>query len=983
MDREPWVRLAMAVKAELGADGFDLWDSWSQQAQGYSATDAKDTWRSIKAGGGVTVGTLFAMAKEHGFRFPDADGAQAQATPDPAAAAEAARQAEKKRQQREAEAEEYRQRADRAARDAAEIWAGASDEGHSPYLERKGVKPYGVRFLQDGTLLVPLRNLAGELHNLQRIMPSKPTPEQEERGWREKRFLSGGRKSGMLHWLGDPAGAAVLGMAEGYATAASVHEATGRPVAVCFDAGNMATVAKELPAHFPGAAFLVCGDNDTETAERTGKNPGRVKAAQAVRALRGSGAAAAEVFPGQGCNDFNDLAAAAGLPAVAAVIEAAASALENERTAVAADPRPAPPADAPAGDTRRKGLRLVKAGAGPGDGDDSKGPGGGGAGGSGGGDDAAEPFDPFFLTDEGVFFIARDAEGNERKPEWICARLEVTAQTRTEGAEQWGYLLEFSDPDGNAKTWAMPAAMLSGDGTEWVAYLRNMGLKMATGSKPRNLLARYIDTRRVKTRAICTDRVGWHGGVFVLPSGSIGRADGLRYVFQSEGGMEDQYKQGGDLRTWRSEVAAIAAGNSRLAFALCCAFAGPLLRLAGVESGGFQFRGDSSGGKTTALKVAASVYGPPGYMQRWRTTDNALEATAVQHSDSLLILDEFGQLDPKVAGECAYMLANEQEKGRSTRGGMAKRRRSWRLLFLSSGELGLADHMRQAGKEMRAGQEVRFVDIPLDAGAGMGGLERLYDYESPQALAEGITRHAATHYGTAGRAWITWLADKYATLPSELGALIEAHKADLVPEAAAQQVFRVGTRFAVVAAAGELATQAGITGWRKGEASDAARACFNAWLGARGHLDNGEEAAMLRQVRSWLEKNGDALFTWVHRAMDDHRGNTPYRAGFKRLVGEDGKPLKWDAAAEYMEKNSSAESSERQNALVEFMVLPEAFRQEVAKGYDATAVAALLKSRNHLLHEADRLLNKQRLPGMGKVPIYHIKPSIFGDQIGG
>jgi putative DNA primase/helicase len=76
MDREPWVRLAMAVKAELGADGFDLWDAWSQQAQGYSSTDAKDTWRSIKAGGGVTVGTLFAMAKEHGFRFPDAEGTQ-------------------------------------------------------------------------------------------------------------------------------------------------------------------------------------------------------------------------------------------------------------------------------------------------------------------------------------------------------------------------------------------------------------------------------------------------------------------------------------------------------------------------------------------------------------------------------------------------------------------------------------------------------------------------------------------------------------------------------------------------------------------------------------------------------------------------------------------------------------------------------------------------------------------------------------------
>lgn len=140
---------------------------------------------------------------------------------------------------------------------------------------------------------------------------------------------------------------------------------------------------------------------------------------------------------------------------------------------------------------------------------------------------------------------------------------------------------------------------------------------------------------------------------------------------------------------------------------------------------------------------------------------------------------------------------------------------------------------------------------------------------------------------------------------------------------------------------------------------------------------------MLRQVRSWLEKNGDALFTWSHRAMDDHRGNTPYRAGFKRLVDEAGVPLKIDAAVDYVEKRSTAETSVILAAQVEFMVLPEAFRQEVAKGFDAGAVAALLKRRGHLKHEKDRATNKQRLPGMGPagVPVYHIKPSIFADEL--
>ncbi|MEO3715806.1 DUF927 domain-containing protein [Roseateles flavus] len=973
VDRETWVRLAMAIKAELGAEGFELWDTWSQQARDYSATDAKDTWRSIKAGGRVTVGTLFGIAKDHGFRFPEPGAAPA--APDPAALAEAARLAERKQQQRDAEAAEYRERAERAARDAQSLWAEAREQGASPYLQRKGVQGFGVRYLADGTLLVPMRNAAGELRNVQRIAPAKPSAEQEARGWREKRFLSGGRKSGLLHWLGQPQCAAVLCLAEGYATAASVHAATGLPVAVCFDAGNLVNVAKELQPLFPGAAFLVCGDDDTATAERTGKNPGRVAAAQVRRAMRSTGAVAGEVFTdaaATGCNDFNDLAAAQGLPAVAALVNAAAAAVMTgavrpDVSTAALDPRPNPDAGVEAG----TGVAYAAPAAGSAESEQPE----------------RDPSDPFFISDggsdyaPGVYFVARDAEGNERKPEWVCAPLRVTAKTRTEGAEAWGYLLEFTDPDGNAKTWAMPAQMLAGEGSEWAGYLRAMGLQMAPGTKARNLLARYVDTRRVRARAICTDRVGWHGGVYVLPSGSIGQAEGLRYVFQSEGGIDDQYKQRGELQAWRAEVAALAAGNSRLVFALCCAFAGPLLRLAGVESGGFQFRGDSSGGKTTALKVAASVFGPPGYMQRWRTTDNALEATAVQHSDSLLILDEFGQLDPKVAGECAYMLANEQEKGRATRGGLAKRRRSWRLLFLSSGELGLADHMRQAGKEMRAGQEVRFVDIPLDAGAGMGGLECLHGFDTAQALAEGITHRAAQHYGTAGRAWVQWLAERFAALPAELGAQIERNKGDMVPESAAQQVFRVGNRFAVVAVAGELATQAGITGWQVGEAAAAVRACFNAWLSARGHMDNGEEAAMLRQVRLWLEANGDARFTWSHRAMDDHRGNTPYRAGFKRSVDVSGKPVKFDAATDYIERRTSSESSERQAAEVEYMVLPEVFRQEVAKGFDPGTLAAMLKRRGHLIHEKDRTTNKQRLPGIGLAPVYHIKPSIFSDEL--
>ena len=140
---------------------------------------------------------------------------------------------------------------------------------------------------------------------------------------------------------------------------------------------------------------------------------------------------------------------------------------------------------------------------------------------------------------------------------------------------------------------------------------------------------------------------------------------------------------------------------------------------------------------------------------------------------------------------------------------------------------------------------------------------------------------------------------------------------------------------------------------------------------------------MVRHVAAFLEKNGDALFTWTHRAMDDHKASTPLRAGFKRMLDDDGNPIKIDAATDYVNRRSTAESDEQRHAQVEYLVLPEAFRRDVCKGFDPGSVAEVLRKRGHLVHQKDRLTSKQRLPGMGKdpVPCYHVKPSIFADEV--
>lgn len=944
LPRDEWARLAMAIKSEFpDATGFELFDAWSQTVDGYSAKATRGTWQSVKAGGAVGIGTLLRLAKEQGFKLPKAD--QAPAKPDPEALARRERERLQSRQEEKTRLDAAHAA---AASEAAAQWAQASQTGDSAYLTRKGVQPHGVRFAAGGVVLVPVRDAAGTLWNVQRIAPSKPS------NGTDKLFLPGGRKSGLWHLIGgagdDLAAPAVLLVAEGYATAASLHEATGRPVAVAFDAGNLAHVAKALRTLYPAALLVLCGDDDVQTFARTGNNPGRDKATAAARAVRGL-AVFPEPLP-EGGSDFNDLhqhhGGAAGLEAVRCIVEGAIDGHQASQTAAHAAPAP----KAGKGRTREPGA-------------------------SGGAvAEALRAFDAFAVNDDGVWHQGIDQDGKQKPPAWICSRLEVDALTRDQDGGAWGYLLNFADPLGRAKQWAMPARMLSGDGGEYRAMLLNMGLLIDTTPRARNLLTQYIQSRKPEEFASCTDRIGWHGRAYVLPHETIGD-DAERIVFQTDNAVENTFKAKGAADAWRERVGALCIDNSRLVFSVASAFAGPLLRPAGMESGGFHFRGDSSSGKTTALKVAASVYGGASYLQRWRTTDNALEAIAAQHSDCLLILDELAQVDPKTAGECAYMLANEQSKARATRNGAARTRLSWRLLFLSAGELGLADHMAEGMKRTRTGQEVRMADIPADAGMGMGAFENLHGFEGGSAFSRHLTGQAAGVYGAPGRAWLEWLCTNADTLKSRIRKASADLAAAMVPKDSSGQVERVGARFALVGAAGELATQAGLTGWPDGESELAAKACFNAWLAARGGNGNGEVVAMLRAVRRFLETHGEGRFAIWHRGADDHAPKTLQRAGVRRMLNDQGEPIKTDNqhGHQYGDRMPAALG---EGVSYEYFILAETFKNEVCQGFDCRAVCRVLVDHGCLSPDKSRMFDcKPRLPGIGNTWCYRITPAIF------
>jgi len=955
LPREEWARVAMAIKSEFpGDEGRDIFDAWSATASdGYDPKAVRDTWRSVRPGGGVGVGTLLHLARGHGFVMPAAGASEPRAK---ASASEARAAAEAARQARERDDAERLARQQAAAAVAQGMWDSAVEGVPHEYLAAKRVQAHGVRVGGDGgELLVPMRDIEGALWSLQRI-----------RG-RDKKYLPGARKTGLMHWIGPkpveaagtgdaqaPAGAPVLLVAEGYATAASLHEATGLAAVVAFDAGNLKHVARALHERYPLALVAVCGDDDLATLARTGSNPGRKAAEEAAHAAQGL-AVLPQGLP-EGGSDFNDLAAHAGAAVVREQVLAAIAAHHAQQSAQQptegagdSDDAGTPPKAAKRRQQASKGAASAS-------------------------DEAAR--DPFTVDDSGVYFQGRDREGKPLAPEWVCSRLDVTARTRDGDAAGWGYLLTFADPKGTPKQWAMPARLLAGDGGEYRAMLLNMGLLISPSPRARGLLTTYIQTRQPEQFATCTDKTGWHDRAFVLPLETIG--DGPEpIVFQTDAAVENTFRERGTAEQWRSKVAAPAVGNSRLVFALACAFAGPLLRPAGVESGGFHLRGDSSCGKTTALRAAASVWGGPSFLQRWRATDNALEAIAAQHSDCLLPLDELAQVDPRVAGETAYMLANEQAKGRASRTGMARPRLTWRVLFLSAGEVSLSDHMSDGMKRTRTGQEVRMADVPADAGAGMGMFEQLHDADGPGALADRITRAAGAYHGTIGREWLVWLTTHADTLRRRVVERQQAIALQLVPEGASGQVGRVAGRFALVAAAGELATEAGLTGWPQGESERAARACFNAWLAARGGSGNGEVTAMLRQVRGFLEAHGEGRFSMWHRGADDHAPKTLARAGVRRMLDAEGEPITSNSKhlQEFGERMPAALG---EGVSYEYFVLPEVFKAEVCKGFDMEAVCNVLHAHGCLMvREPGRFSVSMRLPGIGKVRAYHVAPAIF------
>ena len=725
---------------------------------------------------------------------------------------------------------------------------------------------------------------------------------------------------------------------------------------MAFDAGNLGHVAKALRNQYPAALLVLCGDDDIQTFAQSGHNPGRDKSTSAARAVRGLA-----VFPEglpEGGSDFNDLhvhiGGAAGLEAVKRIVNAAIDAQQASKTG----------AQATQASKTGKGRTSSR--------DGQHGP------------ENLNPHDRFTVDDDGVWYTPPGDDGG--MPRRVCGPLRVTAMAVNSAGNQAALMIEFDTAHKKGCNWLMPLTTLAGDGSTYRSPLLSQGFMTPTDAKRRGWMTEYLQSRNPSDLVRHVPRVGWAGRCYVLPGETLGEnKDGERVIFHSEAGVEANFSQRGEQAQWQQDLSRLCVGNTRVAFAVATAFAGPLLAWApGTTGGGFHFTGATSIGKTTGFLIAASVWGkgtekdPDSYMQKWRATGPALEYLGEQHNDCTLILDELGQLDPKEGGMSAYMLADGAGKNRGKAAGGLRAKPSWRLLFLSSGEITLAQHMETIGQKQKGGQEVRLIPIPAEVQPG-SALEQYHEFETGHELSGWVQARAARCYGTAGRAWLEHLVANTDGLAKTLATRMDAIEAAIVPESAVGQVKRGGRRFALVAAAGEMATEAGLTGWPAGEATRAAKACFDAWIASRGGTGSSEVTSILRQVRGFFERDGESRFTLWHRTGDDHNAKTINRAGVRRVFHEDGTPYKDIGNVRVdVPLNTVFEDG----GTVQYFVLPDVFTQEVCKGFDPKTVCALLEANDCLVvKEPGRFSIKTKLPGIGATRCYCITAAIFAVDV--
>lgn len=796
-------------------------------------------------------------------------------------AAERAENSERKREMKAAREAEEARNAEAAREVVAKHWEAAGGvRSDQSYVMKKGIRPRGAKQLRD-QLLIPLRDIDGTLHSMQYVQPDGA-----------RTFKRGGRVAGCFCTVGDePKDGRTILICEGWATACSLHQATGETVFAAMSAANLAAVAKAARERYPRAAIIVCADDDY----RTEGNPGVSKANEAARTVGGTVAMPSFVKDRpDGATDFNDLHAVRGENAVKAAIDAALAGEPLQSVTIAESVARSIDVDAAQSGTEKEAV-------------------------------VEHLMEPHYAVIEGsLCFVGTkiDKETGEvtyTAPVWLCDEMAVLGSGRDDAGRQYRLLQWRRQGNGELIRLAMPSADI-GEREGWAA-MRNRGLAVATQPAARHRLAYYLQKEGGAVWHEIVSMAGWQHGAYVLPNGDLIGMPARQIFYNGGTPKESAYTPAGSLETWRDTVGAMARENPLIAAAIACSFAGPLLSLIGVRDGiGLHLHARTSSGKSTAGDCAASVWGrPTDVMHTWDGTSIGLAKTAEYANDGLLYLDEIGSGDARKIGPGIYQMLNGVSRLQGTKDGGVVASRSWRLTMISTGEVGMAQYLAEGGQTPRGGQEIRMMDVPADSGA-YRAFDSIHGRKDGDAFSTELTAAARANYGTAGRAFVEWLAVRQSEIKewvtatqTNMLAALETEHPDASPPAK-----RATRKWGVLVAAAEMASEAGLTGWTRDEARTWVMSAWVRWLGAFGTADRDDER-LLEQVDGILRAHelGRFVLLPIDPAKEPSANNI---LGYRRYV--DGNQV--------------------------FLVLPSAFKDEVIKGYE-------LRHACRVLHEAGML----------------------------
>lgn len=467
----------------------------------------------------------------------------------------------------------------------------------------------------------------------------------------------------------------------------------------------------------------------------------------------------------------------------------------------------------------------------------------------------------FVVNSRGVAEINEDGKKHTISKQPLVA----VAYVRDNQHDNWGTLLKWVNQDGIVREKVFPNRMLD-EGHELMRILSDSGYKVR--SEVRKEFREYLARLEPKKRLRLAKKMGWHNTTdgsqaFIWHDEIIGSCDHphepVYFLPNQHSPTVESMKKSGSFENWQKKIASAASGNPILVFCLCTAFAGPLMKFVSAESGGFHLCGESSKGKTTAVQVAASVWGngvaptnssSPSFICTWRTTANALEGIAAAHNHSLLILDELGQCDATDFQRVVYDLAAGQGKARMQPDATLSSIRQWQIIYLSTGEVSAKTRMESnsSNSKAKAGQMLRLMDIPISEGI-------IQDSHGKTAtdFVDTLKSDCAAHYGWAGPKFVQGIIDEYNI--DYLVGMMRNYKEYFIQNSNVRETEqqRAITRFAFICMAGHLACDLKILPLTHIEIEEAIFYAIKIWLRSSPHLNDAARAVVY--LRDFISKN--------------------------------------------------------------------------------------------------------------------------------